>query len=261
MQSFIKKLEEIFPNCPIVPLGEVVFRIVNISKVRIGDEQVRTFIDYDEISLNDIDEYGYITVTPGQKNLGPANLTSIRSQSLNYGDIVFTHRGSVFRVGMVGESYERTVLGNNSMIRIQTVDPKPLKRSQRVEPDINLSRYIQAYLQLPLVKEYLGAQIICSTQSERRILNAAILSKLPIPISNLGHGEFGFSQIIETRMELILKAQKLLEQMHRVLEVCEQRKEDAVKLLCNDMADANVKEDEEYMRVLEESERLVGRIG
>ena len=257
MQSFIKKLEEIFPNCPIMPLGEIVYRIVNISKVRIGDEKARTYIDYDEISLNDIDEYGYITVTPGQKNLGPANPTSIKSQSLNHGDIVFTHRGSVFRVGMVGESYERTIVGNNSMIRIQTVDPKPLKRSEKTLPDINLSRYIQAYLQLPLVKEYLGSLIICSTQSERRILNAAMLSKLPIPISKLGHGEFGFSQIIETRMELILKAQTLLDEMHRFLAVCEQRKVDAVKLLCNDAADANVKEDEEYMRVLKEIGRLV----
>jgi hypothetical protein len=240
-----------------MPLGEVVFRIVNISKVRIGNEQARTFIDYDEISLNDIDEYGYIRVTPGQKNLGPANPTSIKSQSLNYGDIVFTHRGNVFKVGMVGESYERTIVGNNSMIRIQTVDPKPLKRSEKVKPDINLSRYIQAYLQLPLVKEYLGSLIICGSPKERRILNAAILSKLPIPISNLGHGEFGFAKIIETRMELILKAQTLLEQMHRVLGVCEQRKEDVVKLLCNDAADTHLKNDVEYMRVLGEIERLV----
>jgi hypothetical protein len=110
------------------------------------------------------------------------------------------------------------------------------------------------------VKEYLGSLIICGSPKERRILNAAILSKLPIPISNLGHGEFGFAEIIETRMDLILKAQTLLEQMHRVLGVCEQRKEDAVKLLCNDVADANVKEDEEFMRVLEGIERLVGKV-
>jgi hypothetical protein len=58
-------------------------------------------------------------------------------------------------------------------------------------------------------------------------------------------------------MELILKAQTLLEQMHRVLGVCEQRKEDAVKLLCNDTADANVKEDEELMLVFEEIKRLI----
>jgi hypothetical protein len=33
-----------------------------------------------------------------------------------------------------------------------------------------------------------------------------------------------------------------------------------VKLLCNDVADANVKEDEEFMRVLEGIERLVGKV-
>ena len=261
MQSFIEKLESMFPHCPIISLGELVYKIVNISKVRVGDEKYRTVTSYDEISLNDIDEYGYITVTPGQKELGPANASSIKSQSLYYGDVVLTHRGNVFKVGVVGKYYERVIVGNNSMIRIQIKDNRYRSFNSVSETNIDLSRYIQSYLQASFVKEYLSSHIVCGTHGERRILSAAILSKLPIPAYNENNNSnFRFASIIETRIDLIAKAQKLLDDAKRVLEVCEKRKEDALMVQCCDTGYEKVREDGEYMRVFEELQKLTDKI-
>ncbi|MCX6075500.1 MAG: hypothetical protein NTW78_01285 [Campylobacterales bacterium] len=117
MNKFKEELQKLFPNTKIIKLGDITTKIATISKVRVG--QTRTFSEYDEISLNDLDAYGVITVPEIPKYLGPANASSISSQRLCEGDLVLTHRGSVFKVGLVGSEYKKVIVGNNSMIRIQ----------------------------------------------------------------------------------------------------------------------------------------------
>ena len=205
MNKFENKLKELFANAKIVTLKEMTTKIATISKVRVG--QTRTFVAYDEISLNDLDAYGVITVAAVPKYLGPANASAISSQSLREGDLVLTHRGSVFKVGLVGSAYKNVIVGNNSMIRIQFPHAK-----HKSTP-----RYVQAYLQLPFVKEYLDSQITCGSK-ERKILSAANLAQLPIPEFDEKSQLFDFLDLYYGRISMTIEAQKLLDEATKIVE-------------------------------------------
>ncbi len=215
MNKFENRLKELFANAKIIKLGDITTKIATISKVRVG--QTRTFSEYDEISLNDLDEYGVITVPEIPKYLGPANASSISSQRLREGDLVLTHRGSVFKVGLVGSEYKKVIVGNNSMIRIQF----PHARCKYT------SRYVQAYLQLPFVKEYLNNQITCGSK-ERKILSSANLSELPIPEFDEKNQTFDFLDLYYGRISMTIEAQKLLDEAARIVENMEALKESVV---------------------------------
>ncbi|MCX6051025.1 MAG: hypothetical protein NTZ60_00790 [Campylobacterales bacterium] len=204
MNKFEEELQKLFPNTKIIKLKDITTKIATISKVRIG--QTRTFSEYDEISLNDLDAYGVITVPENPKYLGPANYSSIGSQRLLEGDVVLTHRGSVFKVGVVGSEYKKVIVGNNSMIRIQF----PHARNKYTP------LFVQAYLQLPFVKEYLNKQITCGSK-ERKILSSANLAELPIPEFEEKKQTFDFLELYYDRISMTLQAQKLLDEAARII--------------------------------------------
>lgn len=205
MNKFENRLKELFANAKIIKLKDITTKIATISKVRVG--QTRTFSEYDEISLNDLDAYGVITVPEIPKYLGPANASSISSQRLCEGDLVLTHRGSVFKVGLVGSEYKKVIVGNNSMIRIQF----PHAKNQYTP------LFVQAYLQLPFVKEYLNKQITCGSK-ERKILSSANLAELPIPEFDEKNQTFDFLEFYYGRISITIEAQKLLDEATRIIE-------------------------------------------
>ena len=205
MNTFEEELQKLFPNTKVMKLKDITTKIATISKVRVGE--TRTFSEYDEISLNDLDAYGVIRVTEHPKYLGPANHSSIGSQRLHEGDVVLTHRGSVFKVGVVGSGYEKVIVGNNSMIRIQFPHAK-----NKYTP-----LFVQAYLQLPFVREYLNKQITCGSK-ERKILSSANLAELPIPEFDEKNQVFDFLELYYDRISMTLQAQKLLDEAVRIIE-------------------------------------------
>lgn len=212
-------LKEEFPQAKIVRLGDITKKIAGISKVRLGKN--RTYTNYDEISLNNIDEYGIVFIPDNPKELGPAYIGAIESQSLNPGDIVLTQRGTVGKVGLIGENYKRVIVGNNSMIRIQFD-----KKSRE-----DLPAYVQAYLQLPLIREYFNIQLSCSI-SDRKILSAQWLSDLPIPIFDQD-AEFDFRELIYNRIELLEEAKRVMQEAQKMVEMCEDMKHKCVSLQVN----------------------------
>jgi hypothetical protein len=212
------KLKALFPNTEIVKLEDITTKIAGISKVRVGKD--RTYTDYDEISLNDINEYGMVYIPKNPKEVGPANYTAIRSQILQPGDIVMTQRGKVGKVGLIGNNYKRAIVGNNSMIRIQF----PHNRNNET------SQFVQAYLQLPYVREYLNNQITCGSV-DRKILSAATLSNLPIPMFKEGDGQF--TEFLYTRKELSIEAARIEKELQELIELYAKIKDDCVALGIN----------------------------
>ena len=210
-------LKKEFPNKEIVRLKDITTKIAVISKVRIGNN--RTVTDYDEISLNNIDEYGIIYVPQDSKEVGPAYSSSIESQSLKAGDLVVMHRGRVGKVGLVGTNYKRTVVGNNSMMRIQFPQDKKNETP----------RFVQAYLQLPYVKEYIDEQL--SVSKDRKILTAAWLSELQIPLFEEGSGEF--NDLVNTRLTILSEAKKIEDEAKKLIQIFESMRHECVELEIN----------------------------
>ena len=194
-----------------------------LSKVRIGKH--RDVTDYYEVSLNNIDEYGDIFVPDDAVIPEPANKNAIRSQSLNHGDLLLNQRTQKMKVGFVNEDYKRPIkdklpiVGNNSMIRIQ------FKGN-----DIDLSRFVQLYLQLPYVLEYLSA-LPSSSKSDRKIVSSAQLQELPIPkyTKNLNQ-MISLSEILRTKSDLLVQAQHMRDMAEGLIEKYEKQKMDSAKL-------------------------------
>ncbi len=199
----MNKLEELlgkkFPNVEITTIKNLTKKVATISKVRVGKEETRKYRDYDEISLNNIDELGYIYVPDTDKQLEPASNKSIQKQALNHCDLIMLLRGKIGKIGMIGEKYKRTIVGNTSMIRIQFTD----KQKENHNP-----RYIMEYLSLPFVKEYIDTFIPSSGSANRRILNSEVIANLPIPV--FVHNEFIIlNNYLLSKIELVNKAKEI----------------------------------------------------
>lgn len=213
-----KILKKEFPNCKIVKLMDITTKIAGISKVRVG--KVRTYTNYDEVSLNYIDEYGVVYIPQNHKEAAPANATAMRTQILQEGDLVMTQRGQVGKVGLIGRSYKRPIVGNNSMIRIQFPNNK--------REDTPL--FVQTYLQLPYVRKYLDNQITRGSV-DRKILSSASLSELPIPMFKETKGLF--HDFLYTRMGLSLEATRFKRDLDELIELYDKRKNETVSLAIN----------------------------
>ena len=212
IQEILKKE---FPSCEIVKLKDITIKIAGISKVRVGKS--RTWTNYDEISLNNIDDYGVVYIPQNPKEVGPAYDRAIETQALNPGDLVISHRGMVGKVGLIGSNYKRVIVGNNSMIRIQ------FPHNKKEETPL----FVQAFLQLPFVREYLDKQITCSS-ADRKILSAASLSELPIPLFEETKGLF--RDFLYTRMELSLEVARFKRDIDELIELYDKRKDESVPL-------------------------------
>lgn len=189
-------LEQEFKNMPLVPLSYFTKKIALASKVRTGKSLTTT--DYDEVALSNTDIYGVVQPYSRGEDLGLASEKALETQSLKEGDILISYRGQYgFRVGRVGDSYKRAIVSTNSNIRIQFKD----------DIDKEIPVLIQAYLELPAIQEYL-TRCSASRDFSRKLLNAEILSTLPIPHFT-ERSDSSFTQYHNKQLELQSVAQRL----------------------------------------------------
>ena len=221
-------LKKEFPDANITTLGDITKKIAVISKVRVGDTKLRTFTDYDEISLNCIDKYGVIYIESINKEMEPASLKAIHNQRLEYTDLIVTHRGKLGRCGLVAKNYNRIIVGNNSMIRIQFHDKTKLE----------LSLFVQAYLLLPYVKQYMDQQL--SVSKDRKILTSAWLKTLPIPVYKtkydkdiLYYAYPELTRLIQTKLDIVARSAALEQDIKNLIDLSIKKKNDSLKVIIN----------------------------
>lgn len=242
-EQLLQKLSQEFNSANIVILRDLTKKIAIISKVRIGDKKKRDYTEYDEISLYNIDPYGVVYIPEDAKRPEPANYTSVVNQTLRYGDLVLNQRTSKMKVGFIGkeESYQRRIVGNNSMIRIQFHN-----RS------IDTARFVQLYLQLPYVLEYLNALPSCS-KSDRKILSSTQLQELPIPEYIEKEQLISLSEVLYPKMELLRQAREMKEIAEGLIEKYEAAKMGLVGVNFQDELTENIIEsDAEEIRLIED---------
>lgn len=195
--EFRETLIEYFGVRSIVTLKDLTKKIATISKVRVGKHESRTVTDYAEISLQNIDNLGYLYIPKEYKGHPPANRTSIKKQSLNYNDIILSFR-SIFsqRVALVNKSYDEysAVVGNNSMIRME------FEEDRKEDTPI----YVYHFLKLPFVHNILKS--LCSVEESansdmQALLSPSVLETLPIPIFYEGNG--AYKEYIHTRLSIL----------------------------------------------------------
>jgi len=260
-QELIKKLKKEFNGSKIVSLESITSKITIASRVRVG--KARKFTNYNEISLNNINDYGEVYIPDDAKQEGPASLGLVQAQALRYGDLVLNQRASKLKVGFIGRDYKRNLVANNSMIRIQFN-----------YNCIDLARFVQLYLQLPYVLEYLDEESNASIANravsklqkykfsnkeinllfvnsqylfidffnkyKRKILSSAQLMELPIPEFKSQEQFILLSEVLYFRMGLIAKAKKIRDDAQKLIDQYESYKLDTLKV---DFSKENVIDD------------------
>jgi len=195
--AFRETLIEYFGVRSIVTLKDLTKKIATISKVRVGKHENRTVTDYAEISLQNIDNLGYVYIPKEYKGHPPANHTSIKKQALNYNDIILSFR-SIFsqNIALVNKSYDEysAIVGNNSMIRME------FDEDRREDTPI----YVYHFLKLPFVHNILKS--LCRVDKSLNLdasmfLSPSILETLPIPIFYEGDG--AYKEYIHTRLSIL----------------------------------------------------------
>lgn len=220
MNKLEKLLLNKFPNKKIVTLKDLAEKISIISKVRYGHN--KTFTDYDEISLRNIDEYGYIYISENDKPSEPANETAVKNQELHESDLIILHRGKVGKMGIIGKEYKRKIVGNNSMIRIQ------FKQNRKVDTPW----FVMQYLQLDYVKEYLNTLAPACGSNKRKILNSEMLKELPIPEFKEQGGLF--KELLFERKHFLLEADHLVNKIGKLKSEYETLIDESVQSVINE---------------------------
>ena len=199
-----KILAEHYALEKIVSLRDIVDRITRISKVHV---RVCSEIDYDEISLTEMNEDDIVKVidVPNKK---PVNTSALESQRLHYGDLVFTYRGKIGKVGRVDHEHTRPLIGNHGMMKI----------TFKEEDKDDLSKYVQAYLQTNLIKSFLA------TVMENKQITPELIGSLPIPYFESMEGMSPFTTIYNKRR----KARNILE---KALELIKNREEESLMMI------------------------------
>ena len=216
------KLEEEFIGVEIVKLENLAKKIAVISKVRVGKE--RSVIDYHEVTLADVNEYGIITVDPTKEKPAPANSSAIASQALHKNDLLVSYRGVEIKVGRIDKEYKKTIVSNNSAIRIQFD-----YGSEAEEEEVSI--FVQMYLQLPYVKEYIASRPQ-SSDNNRKILSPLFLSNLPIPLFHSRN--YDFKDFINTRLKILNSAKEMLYEMQQLVKKLENYKDEALPTYLSD---------------------------
>lgn len=237
-------------NTEIVLLAELTSKIAIVSKVRIGKK--RDVKEYYEVSLNNIDEFGNIYIPEETVMPEAANSSAIRSQSLNHTDLLLNQRTQKLKVGFINSDTlypskeQLPVVGNNSMIRMQFK-----------EANEELSRFVQTYLQLPYVLDYLNS-LPSSSTTDRKILSSAQLQELPIPkyfseIETIDHTSIPLSEILHSKSELLLQAKKMKEAAQRLIESYQTQKMESIKVNFTKSYSSSDKErDEKELKILQQ---------
>jgi len=215
------KLEKEFIGIEIVKLEDLAKKIAVISKVRVGKE--RSVVDYHEVTLADVNEYGIITVDSTKEKPAPANSSAIASQALHKNDLLVSYRGVDIKVGRIDKEYEKPIVSNNSAIRIQ-FDYEDKEEEEEV------SIFVQMYLQLPYVKEYIASRPQ-SSKNDRKILSPLFLSNLPISLFHSRN--YDFKDLINNRLKILSSAKDMLHEMQQLVKRLENHKNDSLSLYLN----------------------------
>ena len=216
------KLEKEFIGVEIVKLEDLAKKIAVISKVRVGKE--RSVLDYHEVTLADVNEYGIITVDSTKEKPAPANSSAIASQALHKNDLLVSYRGRDVKVGRIDKEYEELIISNNSAIRIQ-FDYEDKEEEEEV------AIFVQMYLQLPYVKDYIATRPQ-SSENNRKILSPLFLSNLPIPLFHSRN--YDFKDLINNRLKILSSAKDMLHEMQQLVKKLENYKGDALPIYLAD---------------------------
>ena len=216
------KLEKEFIGIEIVKLEDLAKKIAVISKVRVGKE--RSVVDYHEVTLADVNEYGIITLDSTKEKPAPANSSAIASQALHKNNLLVSYRGVDIKVGRIDKEYEKPIVSNNSAIRIQ-FDYEDKEEEEEV------SIFVQMYLQLPYVKEYIASRPQ-SSKNDRKILSPLFLSNLPIPLFHSRN--YDFKDLIMNRLEILNSAKGMLYEMQQLVKKLENYKDEALPTYLSD---------------------------
>ena len=217
-----EKLQEEFSDVEIVTLKDLTKKIAVISKVRIGNE--RGVTDYHEVTLTDVNAYGIIEVDLSKGTPAPANSSAIASQRLHKNDLLVSYRGMDIKVGRIDREYKVPVVSNNSAIRIQ------FDYEDAVEEE-EVSIFVQIYLQLPYVKEYIDSREQ-TPDNNRKLLSPTFLADLPIPLFE--SRDYDFKDFITTRLQMLVSAQELMDKMQHLLKKVDNYKDEGVSLYLSD---------------------------
>ncbi len=175
-------LSEHFDSKKLVTLREMTDNISRISKVHV---RVCSATDYDEISLTDMGSDGVVKII-NSHDKKEANASALERQRLHKGDLVFTYRGKISNVGRIDHEHERPLIGNHGMMKITFPEDKKE----------DMSKYVQAYLQTPLIKTFLAETM------EHRQLTPDLIGGLPIPYFESMEGMSTFSTIYDKRCKI-----------------------------------------------------------
>jgi len=212
------KLEKEFIGVTIVTLKDLANKIAVISKVRVGKE--RSVIDYHEVTLADVNEYGIITVDSTKEKPAPANSSAIASQALHENDLLVSYRGVDIKVARIDKEYKNPIVSNNSAIRIQF-------NYEDKDEEEEVSIFVQMYLQLPYVREYIASRPQ-SSENNRKILSPLFLSKLPIPL--FYSRNYDFKELVDSRLKAVNFTKELLEEIQELKEKLEKHKNASLSL-------------------------------
>ncbi len=210
------KLEEEFIGVEIVKLKDLAKKIAVISKVRVSKE--RSVLDYHEVTLADVNEYGIITVDSTKEKPAPANRSAIVSQALHKNDLLVSYRGVDIKIGRIDKEYKEPIVSNNSAIRIQ-FDYESEEEKEEV------SIFVQMYLQLPYVKEYIASRPQ-SSENDRKILSPLFLSNLPIPLFHSRN--YDFKDLINNRLKILNSAKGIFYEIQQLVKKLENYKDEAL---------------------------------
>lgn len=251
----MNKLEELikknFPNKEIIKLEDITTKISIIPKVRYGKN--RTFTDYDEISLQNIDSFGVIYVPENKSESEPANRTAVINQSLVSGDLIILHRGKIGKMGIIGDEYKRRIVGNNSMMRVQ------FEYDKRVDTPW----LVMQFLQLDYVREYIDTFIPSSGAVNRKILNSEVMKNLPIPKFEESNGLY--KDFLFQKKHSQLEVQLLIQKLQTLEAEYKQLSDESIHLFMNKpknvipTAQKDMQKLEQFMLLSHEFEKFIDK--
>ena len=205
VEDLKQKLEEKFPNTPIVRLKDLTKKIAGISKVRRGKEEYRTFYDYAEISFLYKNKLDYFYIPKSYEGHPPANPNSIRTQALNYHDLIIAKRSQYyFNMGLIDKSYDpfKTVVGNNGMIRVE------FDADRKEDTPV----YVMQYLKLPFVQEFIYKENSPSESSVYNSISLETLRNLPIPAFEECNGQY--KDYVHSRLQDYASLHSIRDKIH-----------------------------------------------
>jgi len=205
VEDLKQKLEEKFPNTPIVRLKDLTKKIAGISKVRRGKEEYRTFYDYAEISFLYKNKLDYFYIPKSYEGHPPANPNSIRTQALNYHDLIIAKRSQYyFNMGLIDKSYDpfKTIVGNNGMIRVE------FDADRKEDTPV----YVMQYLKLPFVQEFIYKENSPSESSVYNSINLETLRNLPIPAFEECNGQY--KDYVHSRLQDYASLHSIRDKIH-----------------------------------------------